>query len=158
MSDLDSTSTLRKALAAYATGVAVVTARAPDTRPVAMTVNSFTTVSLQPPLVLWSAHRGVGPFDAFQAATHYAVHVLHAGQEATALHFARDVEDKFTGVAYVDGNHGLPLLDDFSARFLCQVEQRLNGGDHLMLLGRILEMEHRPAEPLIFHDGRFRPV
>jgi flavin reductase (DIM6/NTAB) family NADH-FMN oxidoreductase RutF len=147
---------LRDALGAFATGVTVVTARACDGSPVAMTVNSFTTVSLDPPLVLWCAHRGVGPFDAFHEASHYAVHVLHAGQEALSNHFAQDIADKFSGLPYLNGIADLPLLEDFTARFQCRVEQRLNGGDHVMLVGRVLELDHRPNEPLIFHAGQYR--
>ncbi|MFU8877184.1 MAG: flavin reductase family protein [Wenzhouxiangellaceae bacterium] len=149
------TNRLREALSAFATGVTVVTARAPDGRPVAMTVNSFTTVSLHPPLVLWCAHRDVGPFAAFNAARHYAVHVLHAGQQSLATHFARDIENKFDNIPFSSGIGGLPLLDDFTARFQCRVERRLDGGDHVILLGHVLEFEHRPAEPLIFHGGDF---
>lgn len=155
MTDMDPRK-LREALGAYATGVTVATARAPDGRPVAMTVNSFTTISLEPPLVLWCAQRDIGPFAAFHAAGHYAVHVLHAGQEDIASHFARDIDDKFAGIRFADGIEGLPLLDDFTARFQCRVERRLDGGDHVMLLGRVLTMDYRPAEPLIFHAGAYR--
>ena len=147
---------LRDALSAFATGVAVVTARDPHGNAVAMTVNSFTTVSLEPPLVLWSVHRGIGPFDAFNVASHYAVHVLHAGQEDVARHFAQDMDDKFAGIRFTSGIEGLPLLEDFTARFQCRVEQRLDGGDHVMLLGRVLDLDHRPGEPLVFHAGGFR--
>ncbi len=147
---------LRDALGAYATGVAVVTARASDGSPVAMTVNSFTTVSLEPPLVLWSVQRDIGPFDAFNTADAYAVHVLHAGQEDVAMYFAQDIRDKFEGLDLDQGIDDLPLLRDYTACFQCRVEQRLDGGDHVMLLGRVLALDHRPADPLIFHAGGFR--
>ncbi len=146
---------LRDALGAFATGVTVVTTRAADGSPVGMTVNSFTTVSLEPPLVLWSAHRGVGPFDAFVSADHYAVHVLHAGQRGIADHFARSIHDKFTGISVRSGIQGLPLLDDYTARFQCRMERRLEGGDHVILLGLVLALDHRPGEPLIFHTGDY---
>ncbi|MCC5858981.1 MAG: flavin reductase family protein [Ectothiorhodospiraceae bacterium] len=146
---------LRDALGAFSTGVTVVTTRAADGSPVGMTVNSFTTVSLEPPLVLWSAHRGVDPFDAFVSADHYAVHVLHAGQQGIADHFARSIRDKFTGIRIRSGIQGLPLLDDYTARFQCRVERRLEGGDHVMLLGHVLAFDHQPGEPLIFHAGGY---
>jgi flavin reductase (DIM6/NTAB) family NADH-FMN oxidoreductase RutF len=154
MTDIDPRR-LREALSAYATGVAVVTARAANGDPVAMTINSFTAVSLQPPLVLWCVQRGVGPCAAFEAAEHYAVHVLHGGQEALANHFAQDIAEKFTGLSYDSGIGRLPLLDDFTARFQCRVERRVDGGDHVILLGRVLALDHRPAAPLIFHGGGY---
>lgn len=147
---------LRGALGMYATGVAVVTAAGPEQRPVAMTVNSFATVSLDPPLVLWSIQRDVGPFAEFMDADHYAVHVLHAGQQGAADHFAQSLDDKFAGRQYQVGPEGLPLLDDFCARFQCGVERRIPAGDHVILLGRVLDFEQRPTmAPLIFHAGRY---
>ena len=157
MSDPD-INALRQALGAFATGVTVVTTRIGNDNPEGMTVNSFSAVSLQPPLVLWCAHRSIGPFDTFHQASHYAVHVLHAGQQPLAEHFALDTDDKFSSVPFESGIAGLPLLGDFAALFQCRVEQRLDGGDHEILLGRILRMEHRPAEPLLFHAGRFRII
>ncbi|MEX0730077.1 MAG: flavin reductase family protein [Aquisalimonadaceae bacterium] len=155
MTEIDP-SKLREALGAFATGVTVVTARAPDGRPVGMTVNSFAAVSLDPPLVLWSAQRDIGPFTAFNMAGHYAVHILHAGQEDIANHFASVMDDKFTAIPYSSGLEALPLLDDFTARFQCRVERRLEGGDHVILLGHVLAVDHRPAEPLVFHAGNYR--
>ena len=153
MTDFD-TARLRQALGAFATGVTVVTARGTNSRPIGMTVNSFTTVSLDPPLVLWSVDRSTGPADEFVAADHYAVHVLHAEQENLCIQFARNTDEKFSGLETEPGLAGLPLLKDFTARFQCRVEQRLDGGDHVILLGRVLELEHRRAEPLIFCNGQ----
>lgn len=152
------TTTLRNTLGAFATGVTVVTTRPPGGHPVGMTVNSFTAVSLEPPLVLWSADRSVGPTRAFNAANFYAVHVLHADQESIARHFARDRADKFADLPFTSGIGELPLLGDFTARFQCRVEQRLDGGDHVILVGRVLALDHRPAEPLVFHAGGYRRV
>ncbi|MBB5016231.1 flavin reductase family protein [Rehaibacterium terrae] len=146
---------LRDALGRYATGVAIVTARAGDGRPVGMTVNSFAAVSLAPPLVLWSAQRGVPPYDAFAVADHYAVHVLHAGQQALSDRFATPGIDRFAGLAPLDGLAGLPLLADYAARFQCAVEHRYDGGDHLILVGRVLAVDARPGEPLVYHAGRY---
>jgi flavin reductase (DIM6/NTAB) family NADH-FMN oxidoreductase RutF len=145
---------MRQALGAFATGVTVVTARADSGHPVAMTVSSFTGVSLAPPLVLWCAQRGVGPFADFATADHYAVHVLHAGQADLAMHFARDIDDKFGDEVPATGIAELPLLADSAACFQCRVEQRIDGGDHIILLGRVLALDVRDVEPLIFHGGR----
>ena len=145
---------MRRALGAFTTGVTVVTARSANDQPVAMTVSSFAGVSLEPPLVLWSAQRSIWPFEVFNAAGHFAVHVLHAGQADLAMHFARDIEDKFSGIAHTSGVADLPLLDDFAARFQCRVEQRIDGGDHVISLGRVVDLESRSAEPLVYQDGR----
>ena len=148
-------SEMRQALGTFATGVTVVTARAETGEPVAMTVSSFAGVSLDPPLVLWCAQRDIGPFAAFAAAKHFAVHVLHAGQGDLAMHFARDIDDKFTGVKVEKGMADLPLLEDHAACFQCHVERRFEGGDHLILLGRVMEIDCREAaDPLLFHGGR----
>ncbi len=147
-------SEMRQALGHFATGVTVVTARAETGQAVAMTVSSFAGVSLDPPLVLWCAQRGIGPFSAFAAASHFAVHVLHAGQVETAMHFAQDIEEKFNGVETRQGIAGLPLLADCAACFQCGVERCIEGGDHLILMGRVLAVDCRDAEPLVFHGGR----
>lgn len=148
----------RDILGSYATGVAIVTARAPDGSAVAATINSFASVSLAPPLVLWSVQRDVGPYAAFAVTGHFAVHVLHAGQAALAQHFARDVDDKFEGVETHRGVADLPLLTDCAALLQCAVEHRYPGGDHMIVVGRVLTLDHRPAQPLVFHGGRFRTV
>lgn len=149
---------LRDALGRYATGVAIVTARAGDGCPVGMTVNSFAAVSLAPPLVLWSAQRGVPPYDAFAVAGHYAVHVLHAGQQVLSDRFATLGIDRFAGLESIDGLAGLPLLADYAARFQCAVEHRYDGGDHLILVGRVLSVDERPGEPLVYLAGRYRQL
>jgi flavin reductase (DIM6/NTAB) family NADH-FMN oxidoreductase RutF len=145
---------IRAAFGAFATGVTVVTARSGDGRPVAMTVSSFAGVSLDPPLVLWCAQRDVWPFEVFNAAQYFAVHVLHAGQADLALHFAREIDDKFAGIDHRSGIEELPILDDYAALFQCRVEERLDGGDHLIVLGRVIELDHRPNDALVFHAGQ----
>jgi flavin reductase (DIM6/NTAB) family NADH-FMN oxidoreductase RutF len=148
----------RDVLSSYATGVTVVTALAADGRAVAATVNSFASVSLVPPLVLWSVQRDVGPFADFAAAGHFAVHVLHAGQADLANHFARDIDDKFREIGTNSGIAGLPLLPEYAALLQCATEHRYPGGDHLILVGRVLALEQRATEPLVFHAGRFRAL
>ena len=155
MSSIDSKE-LRTALGAFATGVTVVTARDPRGAPIAMTANSFSSVSLEPPLVLWSVNRAHDIADAFIEADHYAAHVLTHDQEDFANHFAGERTDKFDGIAYDTGLHGLPLLRDCCARFLCRTEQRYDGGDHVILLGRVLDMDVNAQEPLVFHGGKYR--
>lgn len=148
---------LRDVLGSFATGVAVVTTRAADGQPVGITVNSFASVSLDPPLVLWSAQRGVWPFDVFATASHYAVHVLAADQRDLSDRFAGIDPDRFDGIAHQWGVGDLPLLEGCAARLQCRVQARHAGGDHLVLVGRVLVAEHRAGcAPLVFHGGRYR--
>jgi len=148
----------RDALGCFATGVTVVTARDPRGKPVAMTVNSFASVSLDPPLVLWCVNRAIGLFAAFNAARHFAVHVLPGDQDSVASHFAIDRSDKFAGVDFETRLENLPVLPNYSALFQCKVEHRYDGGDHVILVGRVLEFDHRPADPLVYHAGKFRAL
>jgi len=149
---------LRNALGSFATGVTVVTSRDARGKPVAMTVNSFASVSLDPPLILWCLNRDIRPFAAFNSASHFAVHVLQRGQEGVSNHFAVERDDKFAGVEYGTGIADLPLLLQYSSLFQCRVEHRYEGGDHVILVGRVLEFDHRPAEPLVFHGGAYRAL
>lgn len=146
---------LRDAFGSFATGVTIVTARSAGDAPVGMTANSFSAVSLEPPLLLWCVQRSVWPFEAFAGTGHFAVHVLHAGQRELSDRFAGPGIHRFSGIALETGIGGLPLLPDYAARFQCAVEHRYDGGDHLILVGRVLDATLRQAEPLIFHAGRY---
>jgi len=145
---------LRKALGAYATGVAVVTARAGQ-RLVGMTVNSFNSVSLDPPLVLWSVARTAPSAEAFAGAGHFAVNVLGHAQEHLAHQFARSAADKFDGVAWTEGLGGAALVEGAVAAFECARHAVYDGGDHLIVLGRVERFASAPAAPLVFHGGAF---
>lgn len=146
---------LRDSLGRFATGVTVVTTRGEQGAPVGMTVNSFASVSLDPPLVLWSIGLRSPSLAAFRASPGFAVNVLGAGSRALAMQFARPAEDKFAGVAWSEGQHGAPILDDAIASFECLTAQRIAGGDHEIYLGSVVRHEHSDAEPLLFHAGRF---
>lgn len=146
---------LRRAFGAFATGVCILTTRDADHRPQGMTVSSLAAVSLEPPLLLWCARRGVDPFEAFELASHFAVHVLAAGQQALSDRFAWGEGDRFAGLAVENGPYGLPLLPDCPTRLLCETVARHEGGDHLIFVGRVQRLAHRPAEPLLYHDGRY---
>jgi flavin reductase (DIM6/NTAB) family NADH-FMN oxidoreductase RutF len=148
---------LRSALGRYATGVAIVTTCGPDGAPVGLTVNSFTSLSLDPPMVLWCLRRAASSLPAFSASTHFAVNVLSADQQALAKRFASSaVPDKFDGVAWQPGSHGLPLLSGTIGQLTCRRSREVHGGDHLIVLGLIEEYDVTPGAPLVFHDGRFR--
>ncbi len=146
---------LRRAFGHYPTGVTVVTTLTPAGERVGMTANSFGSLSLDPPLVLWSIARTSTNFAVFRVARNFAVHVLHSGQAMLARQFATRDIDRFLDVETEPGLSGAPLLPDFHACFDCETHEVLEGGDHVIIVGRVLECRERPGEPLIFYRGRF---
>lgn len=144
---------LRDALGRYATGVTVVTTQS-DAGPVAITANSFTSVSLDPPLVLWCPARRSARFAAFRDAAAYAIHVLAHDQLELCLRFARSGGD-FTGLAALVTPEGLPELQGCLARFDCKAHAVHDGGDHAILVGEVHRVATRPGDPLLFWGGRY---
>jgi flavin reductase (DIM6/NTAB) family NADH-FMN oxidoreductase RutF len=148
--------TLRAALGMFATGVTIVTTRTPEGQPVGLTVNSFNSVSLHPPLVLWSLGLRSTALQIFREAPRWAVHVLTAGQKALAERFAQRGTDRFAGIETEDGLGGLPLLPGAAAIFECQAGSLHEEGDHVILIGRVERCRVQSGGmPLIFHGGRF---
>jgi flavin reductase (DIM6/NTAB) family NADH-FMN oxidoreductase RutF len=146
----------RAALGMFATGVTIVTARGPDGAPVGLTANSFNSVSLTPPLVLWSLSRRAGSMAAFSAGSHYAINILAADQHALAERFASKAVDRFAGVAWHEGTAGAPVIDGAVAVFECFNRSRYDEGDHVIFVGEVERCAHRAgAQPLIFHGGRY---
>lgn len=140
----------------FATGVTIVTARAADGRLVGLTANSFNSVSLSPPLVLWSLARAAASMAALSAGSHYAINVLAADQQALAERFAARGVDRWAGVAHVPGAHGAPLLSGAAATFECFNRSRYEEGDHVIFVGQVERCSHRSgASPLLYHGGRF---
>ncbi|KKB63416.1 hypothetical protein WM40_11795 [Robbsia andropogonis] len=149
--------TFRRVLGHFATGVTVITTRDVDGRPVGMTANSFNSVSLDPPLVLWSLARRATSHAVFASARYWAVHVLSEEQEALSRRFATRDIDRFAGLDMLGGYGGTPLLVGCAARFECETASLHEGGDHTILIGKVLAVEqHAPAAPLVFHGGRYR--
>lgn len=146
---------LRKALGQYATGVTIITTRGADGTPIGLTANSFTSLSLEPPLVLWSLAKSARSRDAFDAAGHFAVHVLGAEQMALSRQFSSRVENKFAGVVFDFGHGGVPLLAECAARFQCRKYDSVEGGDHRIYIGEVVEFDHCVCEPLLFHAGQY---
>lgn len=145
----------RNALGSFPTGVTVVTAAAEDGRPVGLTCNSFASVSLNPPLILWSLLIYSPSMPVFQNATHFAVNVLAADQKAIALQFASRQADKFAGIAYSRGLGDAPVLDRAVATFQCRTADRYYGGDHVIFLGAVEAFAHTGGQPLAFARGEF---
>jgi len=146
---------LRSALGAFATGVTIVTARAGDGEPVGFTANSFTSVSLEPPLLLVCLAHTAASYEIFCAVESFAVNVLEAGQEDTAKRFATRGADKFGQTAWTAGAQGAPLIDGSLARFDCAMHERLTAGDHDILMGRVIGFSRHEGRALVYHSGAF---
>jgi 3-hydroxy-9,10-secoandrosta-1,3,5(10)-triene-9,17-dione monooxygenase reductase component len=145
----------RAALGRFVTGVTVVTSLDPAGKPVGLTVNSFNSVSLDPPLVLWSIDRRGTFFDAFAQAPRFAVNVLSAAQKDLARRFAGNPAGRFQGVACEPGLAGIPLLTDCIAWFECSTRQRVDGGDHLILVGLVERFAQGPGQELLYFAGSY---
>jgi flavin reductase (DIM6/NTAB) family NADH-FMN oxidoreductase RutF len=151
-----STSEFRGALGMFATGVTIVTARAGDGTLVGLTANSFNSVSLSPPLVLWSLARVAGSMAAFSTGSHYAINILSADQQGLARQFAARDGDRFAGVQYVAGTGGAPLIAGAAATFECFNRSRYEEGDHVIFVGEVERCSYQNgASPLLYHGGKF---
>jgi flavin reductase (DIM6/NTAB) family NADH-FMN oxidoreductase RutF len=149
---------MRRLLRRQAATVTVVTA-AGEGRPVGFTATSFTSVSLRPPVVSFCLHRGSSSWPSVRVAEHVGVHLLASGQADLARTFATSGIDRFAGVGWRSGPHGVPLLDDTLAWLLCRVVQRVPAGGHTIVLAEPVAGEHVDGAPLLYHDGRYtRPV
>ena len=145
----------RTALGVFATGVTVVTIAGPDGSPIGLTCNSFNSVSLSPPLVLWSLSLRSPNLSNFLQAPHFAVNVLAADQIAVARRFAQSIANKFEGVSYQPGLGGAPLLEGTAAHLECRNETRYYSGDHVIFIGHVLRYSWRDCVPLLFFQGRY---
>lgn len=148
---------LRRALGRFATGVTVVTTLTPAGIPVGVTINSFASVSLEPPLVLWSLGNPSHHFELFRASGHYCINVLSARQTDISNRFASPVEDRFAGLVWHPGLGGAPVLPGCCATFEVRNEVQHPGGDHHIFVGLVERFSADPCvEPLIFSDGCYR--
>ena len=140
----------------FATGVTIVTARTPAGVLVGLTANSFNSVSLNPPLVLWSLSKNASSMAVLSTGSHYAINILAADQKELAERFASRREDRWSGVAFTEGVCGAPLLDGAAATFECFNRSRYEEGDHVIFVGEVERCSQREgASPLLFHGGRF---
>jgi 3-hydroxy-9,10-secoandrosta-1,3,5(10)-triene-9,17-dione monooxygenase reductase component len=145
----------RKALGSFATGVTIITTRGADGTPIGLTCSSFNSVSLSPPLVLWSLENASLSLPAFKEAPHWAVHVLAADQEELSGRFARRGANKFAGLELETGVGGIPLIAGCTARFQCRNAFQYDGGDHVIFVGEVQRFDRSEAAPLVFHGGRY---
>lgn len=149
----------RSALGCFPTGVTIITTLDPGGSCVGITANSFNSVSMDPPLILFSLGRKAFSMRAFLSSDHFAVNVLSLEQAELSVRFAKPLEDKWASVPFESWDSGCPILPACAANFECRTEHTYDGGDHVIFVGRVIRMRHDPAvKPLLFHQGQYRAV
>lgn len=145
----------RRALGAFATGVTIVTTQDTQGNLFGVTINSFNSVSLDPPLVLWSLSTASRSFPAFRGSDHFVVNVLAVEQSALASHFAASIDNKFHEQSFSRGIGGAPVLDGVAAHFECRKVATHPGGDHVIYIGQVERLFYSEKRALVFSDGNF---
>jgi flavin reductase (DIM6/NTAB) family NADH-FMN oxidoreductase RutF len=145
----------RNALSQFATGVTVITTRLADGSFLGLTASSFNSVSLDPPLVLWSLSQQASSLPVFTGNSHYVINVLSGDQAALAERFAMRIENRFEGVDFVLSHTGLPILKGVAAWFECHNRSRYPEGDHVIFVGEVERCDAMPQPALVFHGGQF---
>lgn len=147
---------LRNCLGSFATGVTIVTCIDEQGEPQGVTANSFSSVSLEPPLVLWSIAHSSSTFAQFMAAQTFAINVLTQSQQDLSNHFAKTGQGLFEGKSYHAAQNGAPLFADALATFECTQEQVYEAGDHHIIIGRVTHFSSHAGSPLVFQGGQYR--
>lgn len=156
---IDNSRLLRDAFGAFMTGVTVVTTIGPDGAPLGFTANSFSSVSLEPPLLLVSLSKQSQNYDSFVQGHGFAINILSEGQKEISNTFARPVEDRFARTPWQPGPHGAPVIQDVSAWFDCALEQVVEAGDHVILIGRVEAFDNSGQAGLGYYRGTyFKPA
>ncbi len=151
--------TLRQALGCFGTGVAVITTADASGDPIGLTANSFTSVSLDPPLVLFCLDRRAGSLPAFEQAHAYAVNILHIGQQDISMRFVQKDIDRFADTPWETWDHGVPIIHDSFASFECERHEVVDGGDHRIFIARVRRVRFDPSrDPLLYLQGRYQRV
>lgn len=145
----------RRALGNFATGVTIITTRAEDGTPVGVTASSFNSLSMDPPLILWSSMKDTPSCKVFETAAHFAVNILASDQMEMSNHFARQQKDKFAGYDWEEGVGGAPIFPNCAGRFQCETYGKLDGGDHWIFIGRVVTFDDFGRSPLCFHQGSY---
>ena len=145
----------RQCLGKFATGVTVVTCTDEGGNPCGITANSFSSVSLEPPLILWNIAKVSNCLDAYMNAEHFAINVLSSEQQALSSHFARSDHAVFNDVEYTLSDDGAPLLPDTLAVFECRTHQIHDCGDHYIVIGEVTEFRSEGIDPLLFFGGSY---
>jgi flavin reductase (DIM6/NTAB) family NADH-FMN oxidoreductase RutF len=145
----------RQALSQFATGVTIITTRLPDGSFLGLTASSFNSVSLDPPLVLWSLAQSANSLPVFSGNSHYVINVLAADQATLAERFSRRIANRFEGVEFELSNTGLPILKGVAAWFECHNRSRYPEGDHVIFVGEVEHCDVHAKQALVFHHGKF---
>ena len=148
----------RQALGSFATGVTIITTLGKNGQKVGMTANSFNSVSLDPPLILWSLGRQANCYDDFIAAEYFAVHILASNQQQLSNRFAETGRDRFADIDCSQGLSGIPILPHYSTCFQCKMAQQYNGGDHIIITGEVIQFTDNQLPPLLFHRGNYKQL
>ncbi len=149
----------KRALGCYATGITVISALGTDGAPIGITANSFNSVSIDPPLILFSLGRRSYSLEGFLASETFAVNVLRENQQALAERFARASADKWAEVSYDIWDTGCPILHDALAKFECRLRHTYEGGDHIILVGEVIRFEYDPkGQPLVYCRGAYQAM
>jgi flavin reductase (DIM6/NTAB) family NADH-FMN oxidoreductase RutF len=146
---------LRRAFGRFGTGVTVITTQSKDGQRVGITANSFNTVSLEPPIVLWSLASASPNLEAFQHAGYFIVNVLTLDQLEISKRFSKHASDKFTGIEFTPGINGIAALSGCAATIECSVVSTQAVGDHVLFLGKVERYAHMHADPLLFYNGKY---
>ncbi len=148
----------RSALGSFATGITIVTSIGPDGEPLGFTANSFNSVSLDPPLVLFSLDRSAFSLKAFESAGFFAINVLREDQQEVSTAFARALSNKWDSVSFEVWETGCPILGDALANFECETTTMHDGGDHVIFVGRVLALRTGEGRPLLYYRGAYRQI
>lgn len=148
----------RKALGQYATGICIITTVGDDGRYVGVTANSFNSVSLHPPLVLWSLAKQASSQPAFAKATHYGVSILAADQEDLSVRFSTYKGDRFEGLEVITSESGVPLIPGALAHLECRIKNRHDEGDHFIMVGEVEKCDYREGQALVYRSRKYFQV
>lgn len=148
----------RKTLGRFATGVTIITTLDEDGNAVGVTVNSFNSLSMKPPMILWSLDKSANSMPAFKHTPYFNVHVLGTGQNALSACFAKPKTDKFSGIKTKKGLGGVPILPECSALFECKSAHHYEGGDHIIIVGEVIKFSRNDVAPLVFHGGQYAGI
>jgi flavin reductase (DIM6/NTAB) family NADH-FMN oxidoreductase RutF len=147
---------LRRVMGHFATGVTIITTKGADGTPYGLTANAFTSLSLDPPLCIVCVDRRAESFAHFYDSKVFTVNVLTREQEDLSNRFAKSGGDKFSGIPTVPGHHGAPLIEGALAHIECRITDTLEGGDHVIHVGRVEHVHTAPGEPLLYYQGKYR--
>lgn len=152
---MDKSLALRRAFGKFATGVAIVTTTDPENNPIGLTINSFSSVSLEPPLVLWSLGNRSQNLELFRNSSHFAINILASDQQEISDKFAKPSEDRFADISWFRGIAELPVIRNTIATFECRRTMTIEMGDHVVFFGAVEDCEQCDLEPLLFFSGQY---